>query len=312
MLAVVLRPPDEGDLPPNSPKEFDLSARAMPLPENGVALWLELGRWVFAVGGPGGALCYAQVTSCAEPLPDDSVAGDIALALTQVALQGMPVDLQRVIVWMDENVPGRAVALENSFPGLVKIEARPPFHLPEPRSRLLPEDVRAARRERAAGQRRIVFGAVAALGYLALVGWLVFGLVQDRGKAKKLTAEAAKMQPVADAFTEHGRKWEELGPVVDTAEWPVELLFQCMRQIPAGSGLRLQSTELSSGDDGRINQIRLVGEAAEPGPIQKFNLALNRSDRLSIFKWESAPPQQTNKGTWGFTFTGVRQDTVSP
>jgi len=312
MLTVVLRPPDEGELPPRSPKEFDLSARAMPLPENGVALWRELGRWVFAVGGPGGALCYAQVTSCAEPLPDESVAGDIGLALTQLALQGMPLDLRRVVVWMDEGVPGRAVALEHAFSGLVKIEGRPLFHLPEPRSRLLPEDVRAARRERAGRQRLVALAAVAALAYVALVGWLAVGLIQDRAEAKKLAAAAAEMQPVADAFTEHSRKWDELAPVVDTSEWPVELLFQCVRQIPANSGLRLQSAELSSADDGRVNQIRLLGEAADPGPIQKFNLALNRSDRLSIFKWEMAPPQQTNKGNWGFTFTGTREDLASP
>jgi len=313
ILTVVLRPPGEGDLPPRSPKEFDLSARAMPLPENSVALWREFGGWVFAIGGPGGALNYAQMSSCTEPLPDDSVAGDVGLALTQLALQGMSVDLQRVVVWADADVPGQAVALERAFPGLVKIEDRPPFRVPTPRSRLLPEDVRAARRERAGRQRRIALAAVALFAFLGLVGWLAFGLWQDMAKAKKLAADAAKMRPVAEAFTEHSKKWDELGPVVDVGQGPVELLFQCVRQIPANSGLRLQTAELSSDEaGGRIKQIRLVGEAPEPGPIQKFSLALTRSNRLSMFQWELPPPAQTNKGTWSFTYTGVRQDLVSP
>jgi hypothetical protein len=92
----------------------------------------------------------------------------------------------------------------------------------------------------------------------------------------------------------------------------MEILYQCVRQIPANSGLRLKTAELTGGDDGRIEQIRLTGEAAEPGPIQKFSLALSRSDKLSVFKWELPPPQQTNKGTWSFTYTGARQDIVSP
>ena len=38
LLTVVLCAPAEGELPLRSPKEFDLSARALPLPENGVAI----------------------------------------------------------------------------------------------------------------------------------------------------------------------------------------------------------------------------------------------------------------------------------
>jgi hypothetical protein len=312
LLTLVLRAPGEGDLPARSPKEFDLSARALPVPASGVAVWRELGRWVFAIGGVDGALAYVQATPCAGPLPDDSVAGEISLALTQLALQRMPVNPQRVVIWTEDEPVGHPEALEQAFPGRVATEPRPAPTLPTPRSRLLPEDVRAARRERASQRRKIAIGTAAALAYCGLIGWLVFGLVRDLGIAKKLAAAAESMRPVTEAFESHRSRWDDLAPVVDTDGWPIQLLFRCVRQIPPNSGLRLQTAELSGDDAGRIKQIRLVGEAREPGPIQQFSLALNRNDQLAVFQWELPPPQQTNKGNWSFTFTGVRQDAPTP
>ncbi len=119
------------------------------------------------------------------------------------------------------------------------------------------------------------------------------------------------MRPVVDEFEGHRQRWDELGPVVDSGQWPMQLLLQSVRQIPANSGLRLQSAEMSSDDAGKIKQIRLVGEAQEPGPIQALSLALTRNDRLTDYRWENPPPQQTNKGNWSFTFTGVRQDVAT-
>ena len=81
-----------------------------------------------------------------------------------------------------------------------------------------------------------------------------------------------------------------------------------MKQIPPGGQLRLSQAEVSSDDGGRVSQLRLKGEAPEPGPIQKFSLALSRSSALGLFNWETPPPQQTKKGTWGFDFTGGRPD----
>ena len=58
LTAVVLNPPQEGQLPRRSPLAFDLSPRCLPLPEGKVVVWRELGRWVFAIGRPGGVLYF--------------------------------------------------------------------------------------------------------------------------------------------------------------------------------------------------------------------------------------------------------------
>ena len=125
---------------------------------------------------------------------------------------------------------------------------------------------------------------------------------------KKLAVKAEGVRPIAVQFENHELQWNELAPVVDPDEWPVQLLLRCVRQIPANQGLRLSSAEMTSDDGGRVKQLRLVGEAPEPGPIQKFSLALSRSDLLSMFQWETPPPQQTKKGTWSFTFNGARPE----
>lgn len=311
LLTVVLRAPAEGDMPTRSPKEFDLSARAFPTPADGIALWREFGRWVFAIGGPGGALTYTQATASSGPVPDESVAGEIQLALTQLALQRMPLDPQRVVVWYQDEAPPHPAALEQVFPHRVAIEPRPAPMLPAPRSRLLPEDVRAARRERTQRRRRVALAVAGGAVYLGLIGWLAFGLWNDMREAKRLGVKADGVRPVVEEFERHKQRWEELGPVVDTSQWPIQLLLQGVRQIPANSGLRLQTAEFTGDEAGRAKQIRLVGEAQEPGPIQNFSLALTRNDQLAGFRWEVPPPQQTNKGNWSFTFTGVRQDLVT-
>jgi len=306
LLTVVLRAPSEGDLPPRSPKEFDLSGRVFPLPANGVALWREFGRWVFAIAGEEGSLAYSQATACEADQPDDSVAGDLQLALTQMALQGLGIDPTQVLIWSDSDQMHRPEAIEALFPGRVRVEARPPITLPARRSQLLPEDVRAARRERARKHRGIALIAAAALLYVALIAWLGIGLWRDIGKMNKLAVKAEAVAPIAREYDQHQAQWMELSPVVETSEWPVQLLFRCVRQIPANSGMRLSVAEMTSDDAGRVQQLRLEGEAAEPGPIQKFSLALTRSDLLSMFQWETPPPQQNKKQNWSFAFTGAR------
>lgn len=308
LLTVVLRAPAEGELPPRSPKEFDISGRVLPLPANGVAMWREFGRWVFAVAGEDGNLAYSQATACEGEQPDESIAGDLQLALTQMALQGMGIDPVQVVIWSGDEQMQRPEAIEALFPGRVRVEAKPPISLPTPRSQLLPEDVRAARRERARKHRGIALAAAAALLYVALIVWLGFGLWRDIGKSRKLAVKAEAVRPIAMEFENHQLQWSELDPVVESSEWPVQLLFRCVRQIPAGAQVRLETAELTSDDAGRIKQVRLKGEAPDPGPIQKFNLALNRSDLLSMFKWDNPPPQQTKKQTWGFTFVGARPE----
>ncbi len=301
LMAVVLRPPSEGDLPARGPKEFDVAARAYPLPREGVAIWREFGRWVFALSSHG-QLVYTQATTCAADSPDASVASEIRLALTQLALQGLGIEPATVLVWHEGQENLAPDALEAAFPRRVQLAARPAPALPVPRSHLLPEDVRAARRVRARKRQRILVATVVLLGYAGLSAWLGYGLWSDSRETTRLQSEADGVQPEAVAYETHRAKWEQLGPVVDSGQWPVELLFRVASQLPANGSVRLKVADIST------NEIKLTGESAESAPISQFSLALSRSDLLRGFKWENPPQEQTNKGNWTFNFTATRID----
>lgn len=305
LAAVVLKAPAEGDLPRRSPKEFEVSARVFPLPREGVALWREFGRWVFALSS-GGRMVYLQATTSTASEPDPAVVSEVRLAMTQLALQGMGVTASEVVVWEDESQGAAPPALEGAFPRRVQVAARPAPVLPEPRSKLLPEDVRAARRVRARKQQQIALVAALVLVYAGLFGWQGYGLWRDSAETKRLEAEARSAQPEAVAYETHRAKWSQLGPVVDGSQWPVELLLRVASQLPANGAVRFKSADIGG------REIKLTGESAEPGPISQFSLALSRSVELRAYKWENAPPEQTNKGNWNFSFTGTRIEEAAP
>ncbi len=294
LLAVILRTPGEGELPARSPKEFDLSARAIPFIGDSLVIWREFHRWVFALS-VGGKLAYSQATSIDTPVPDESLVREIRLSLIQLSLQGLDCKPSKVILYAAGNpTPG---ALVGAFGASVEVLPKPAPVLPSLRSKLLPADVRAARRE--AAKKQQVFAAVAAvvLAYLGLAGWFGYNLWKDSREVAKLRAEAADVAPQRIAYVTHVSKWEELGPVVDISKSPVEILYRCAQAIPVNSGLRLKTAEMNDGE------VKLIGEAGNPKPINDFNFGLSKSNMLVGYTWEIQPPNQTAKG-WDFTFTG--------
>ena len=301
LTAVVLRPPAEGDLPKRGPKEFDVSARAYPLPREGVAMWREFGRWVFALS-LGGRMVYTQATTCGAESPDVTVVSDIRLALTQLALQGLRIEAAEVLIWHDGREAPSGAAVEAGFQRNVRVTARPTPVLPVPRSRLLPEDVRAARRVRARKRQRLLLVAAVVLVYAGLAGWLGYGLWRDNQETTRLQTAAKNVGPKAVAYESHRSRWEELGPVVDSSQWPVELLYRVASQLPLTGTVRLKVADITT------KEIKLTGESAESAPISQFSLALSRSDLLRDFKWQNPPQEQTNKGIWTFNFSASRGD----
>ncbi len=299
LLSVVLRTPGDGDLPPRSAKEFDLSARAFLPAGDTLVIWKELGRWVFSIS-VGGKLLYSQATSSDEPEPDNALVAEIRIALAQLANQGLEIAPDRVIYWTDETTAPPDV-LARAFGPRLSVEEKPAPVLPESRSRLLPADARAARHAQQLRRRIIVGSSCAAAFYLALIGWLCYGLWSDSHETLRLQKQAHDISPLGAGFQSHVAKWGELGPVVEINQSPVELLFRVSKCMPTTGGIRLKSAEISPAE------IKLLGEAMQPVPINQFGLALTKSDSLNDYKWEIQPPTQTAKG-WDFVFTGTSRE----
>ena len=177
------------------------------------------------------------------------------------------------------------------------VERRPDPVIPKPESRLLPADVRAARRERQKRNQLIAGVAAVVLLYLGGVCWLLFGLWQDVQKRDRLTVEADQVKDIAGEFKTQKAKWNELAPVVEASQSPLEIMLNVANAIPSNGGVRLTIAEI--GPDG----VKLTGAAPQSAPVNAFSLALRRTADLSWLEWENEPPRKTAKG-WEFRFTG--------
>jgi len=307
LLCAVLKSPGEGDLPPRGPKEFDLSARAFSVGGEAVAAWKEFDRWVFAFFR-NGKLLYSQATSSSGPAPDASCLREIHLALGQLSLQGLALRPEQVLVWSPDGDAGDAGSLADGLGVPAKVSPRPDPVLPQPRSKLLPADVRAARRVQRSRQQRMAVAGVVLLAYLGVAGWLGYGLWTDHRKIKAFEAEAEEIAPKSDrdAYESHKSLWAELELVVDLDRSPVELMSRIARAIPPTSGVRLTTAEINAG------QIKLVGEAQQAAPVSQFSVNLTReSYGLAEYQWDNAPPSNSSKG-WAFQFTGVLPEAEVP
>ena len=304
LLCTVLKSPGDGDLPPRSPKEFDVSPRAYQVQGEAVAAWKEFDRWVFAFYRQG-KLLYSQATSSSGPSPDASCLREIQLALGQLSIQGLAMRPDAVHVW---SADGDAGSLAGGLGVPARVSPRPDPVLPEPRSKLLPADVRAARRALREKQQKMAAAAALVVAYLGLAGWFGYGLWKDKSTITKLKAEANQILPEADrrAYEEHKAMWGELDLVVDQNKAPVDLMSRVAKAIPPNSGLRLKTAEINAG------QIKLVGEAPQAAPISQFSVNLAReSFGLADYDWDKAVPTNSSKG-WSFVLTGALPDAEQP
>lgn len=302
LLCIVLKSPGDGDLPPRSPKEFDVSPRAFQVHGEVIAAWMEFGRWVFAFYR-NGKLLYSQATSSSGPAPDASCLREIQLALGQLSIQGLALKPEAIHVWSPEGDAGSAGSLERGLGLTAKVTPRPEPVLPEPRSKLLPADVRAARRAQVAKQQRFAAIAAVVVAYLGVAGWFGYQVWRDKQRIKAFKAEAAEyISPeMSNAMSLHKTEWEELDPLVNINRSPVELMSKIAKAIPAGQGLRLKSAEIDA------EEIKLTGEAQQAAPVNTFSLNLGKTSSLGgDYTWSNPPPTSDAKG-WKFVFTGTKK-----
>jgi hypothetical protein len=295
LVSILLRAPGEGDMPPRGPKSFDISARAYPLDGDSLAIWKEFGRWVFALSHQG-KLVYCQATSGVSTSPDAALAREIRLALMQLGMQGMEIEPSRISLWTrSEDLD--ISALKSAFKATVEVSPRPAPVLPDPLSKLLPADVRAARRAAQKRQNLMIGAAAVAVIYLGIIGWFGYGLWRDKAEIKKIQQLTAAAAPEGEAYALHIAKWEELAPAIDLAQSPVDILSRVAACIPPGSGLRLVSAEISATD------MKLNGEAAQLQSVNAFSLNLSKNTDLTRFTWQTPEPTQATRG-WEFHFGG--------
>ena len=103
---------------------------------------------------------------------------------------------------------------------------------------------------------------------------------------------------ISSDFRTKAAKWDELTPVVEAEQSPLEIMLNIANAIPANSGVRLTIADI--GPDG----VKLTGAAPQSAPSNAFSLALKRTADLSWLDWENEAPRKTAKGS-EFRFTGT-------
>ena len=295
LVSILLRSPGDGDLPSRGPKGFDISARAYPLDGDALAVWQEFGRWVFALFHQG-KLVYCQATSGVSTNPDDALAREIRLALMQLAMQGMEIEPTQIALWTRaENAD--TSALYAAFKVEVQVSPRPAPVLPDPLSKLLPADVRSARRAAQKRQNILIGAAAVAMIYLGIIGWFGYGLWRDSSETQKLLKQATAAAPEGEAYARHIARWDELAPAIELERSPVDILSRIASCIPPNSGLRLKSAEISDAE------IKLIGEAPQLEAVNTFSLSLSKKTSLTRFNWQTPAPNQATRG-WEFAYVG--------
>jgi hypothetical protein len=199
-------------------------------------------------------------------------------------------------VWTSEEICNPS-ALAAAFTIPIEISPRPAPVLPHPLSKLLPADVRAARRE-ALRRRNLILGAAAvAAVYLGVIGWFGYGLWKDNAETTALLKQAEAAAPEGEAYAQHIAKWDELAHAIQLVHSPVDILSRVASCIPPGSGLRLKTADISA------SEIKIIGEAPQPQAVKTFSLNLEKNNDLAQFDWQSPEPNQSTRG-WEFVFTG--------
>ena len=313
LTPVVLNPPMEGELPRKTPQAFDVSARCLPMPRGKVAVWRELGRWVFGIGD-GERLLYFQCLP-GESL-DERAGRDVRLALTQLQIQGVLAEMpDEIMLWTSGGIGDpRQEEVESFARGsnlILDAEPKPAPHWPTPPSRLLPADVRAERMQLKGRRNRNYLIAAGVLAYLGVMAFLYNKYNEAQDEAIAVESQVRGLGAETQSLRLHREKWDELSLVVESDFYPYEVFHRVVSVAPRGTGIPLrlvQATILNQyrdkdGVQEVYREIVLRGNAAETKDTAAFNLSLKESKDLEAFKWVTPPEKKTSAGRWDFTYT---------
>jgi hypothetical protein len=224
-----------GVLPANLPPEihaeaynvFDLSARYLPFPENTLTLWREHDRLVVAITrGP--KLVYFQALAEGQITP--RVAQDLRCAQATLAMQGILAPLKKMLLWTEIS-PEELSALQATLPLPIEQENIPPPVAPAQAWKLTPAVVGEAKRTRASQEWLWRGLAIFLAIYVIAVAWLAYSYFSMSANVGNLRKWQAAHAQALDLVHEGRAAWKELAPVVNTQDYPLELLLESYQFI---------------------------------------------------------------------------------
>jgi Tfp pilus assembly protein PilN len=259
---------------------FEPSARLLPLPASGLAVWCELGRHVVAFTR---GTVLLHVTTLASRELDADAALEIRDVFAALQAHGFLEDLESIHVWTScgtEFVPQLACLFGNAA---VLKEARPHPRPPSVGSNLLPASVARRKRDSRQKQRQMLVLAALTLVCLGFFGCWWLRLQWRDSRVNRAEQELAAVQPEIERVREAQSRWLDLETAVNPDLYPVELFHQIVALLPE-QGVRLQEFQV---DDGRLI---VKGEATTVNHALGFRDRLASCAALSRYAWTLPVP----------------------
>jgi hypothetical protein len=275
-------------------KQFEVSARFWPLPENEIVLFKEDRRIAVAVTRDD-KLCYFQ--SIVQDELNPAAIHEVLCIRLQLEAQRIADHLTGITLWgefSDDQVGPLGTALQ--LP--VKVQAKPTPQLPNSGCRLIPHSVRLAHVESARKTKaHQVALSVAGLYVLFLLGWMSL-VAWEQFETSRLGADLDSTAGVVQELSQTAARWRDLQPAINPELYPVELLYRSAQALPS-EGVRLTLFEE------RENKLLITGEARNARAAFKFKEDLEKDKGLATRRWQMPQPQPLPNDSAKFQIEGV-------
>jgi len=266
-------------------ESFEPSARLLPLPQDSLVVWKELGRLVAAFTRGSQLLHTTLLTSRVLDADAAFEVRDLALALQ---VHGFITTPAAVHVWTrcePDFAPQMACLFEEA--AVIK-QPRPDPRPPAQEGGLVPVKVALLRREKQLRQGRLLLLAAAAMIYCGFFGGWWLRLEWRESRLKKIEQEIVATQPEVDSVRQAQEHWLAMEGAINPDHYPVELFHQIVSLLP-DEGIRLKEFQIEG------EKLVVSGEATT------VNHALGFKDRLA-----ACEPLQHY--TWNFPVPAIRED----
>ncbi len=280
-------------------EQYEISARMLPLPQDGIAIWKEFGRFVTAFTREGRLL---HVTLLAAPELNADTVLELRDALLALDAHEF-LDLLSVIKVWTECEPGFVSALSSTFSSSeVQTEPRPAPVPPSDYLNLVPMQVALVRGEQQRRQRMVqIATALAAVFVVVFASWAFLLWRQEQ----KILAEEKALQnlgPQVFSVQEAKQAWVAMEAAVNPDLYPVELYHQIIALLPQ-AGVRLNEFQIDN------DKITVRGEASDTQKGLDFREQLTNSPALSRFDWNIPVPKSLDGTRVQFDAVGTYKQT---
>lgn len=275
------------------PDEVVLSADCLPLPNNTMVIYRELGRLVLAITHQS-QLIYASPLSSRDL--DAHALGEVNQLCLQLGFQGVLAQVHNIVLWLDGEGDLEEVRRVTGLTA-VRLPCPAPIIPALGRSPLIPAELLVSRQQLASAARVRVWALMAGFATAAAVATLAVLIslaTQDRDLLRERVAE---LTPQASQVLDQKRRWDEAAPAVDPTLFPMQVLLDCM--VPAASS-EVSMTHF----EWTPEQLLLRGRMPSPSLALQYAKEVTEVKGLAHYQWETPAPTIASDNSATFEVKG--------